>query len=103
MARRVVLVLAYLGIAALWQWVLWTALPNVGMGGLAVVWIIWPLLVMSGVGLWFLVARSGRLAVPVFAAVTVAMMVVTLVLHPQDDVTSVRGKIAVIVSRGAPG
>ncbi|MEL6619072.1 MAG: hypothetical protein AAFY39_09850 [Pseudomonadota bacterium] len=97
MKQRAVLVSMYFGMAMLWQIVLWTALPNVGMGGLAVVWIVWPLLALSGIGVWFLLKSAGPHAVIIFGASVVAMLVATLIAHPQDGMVGLAGKLQALL------
>ena len=57
MLRPAAFALACLGIAVLWQVLLWKALPNVGMHGLAAMYLVWPLLALSAICLWFVLKR----------------------------------------------
>ena len=82
MSKPTILTLVYLGLAALWQYILWTVWPNVGMGGLAIVYIVWPLLLFSGVVLWLLLKRFFEQSAAIFALASTAMLLVTLSMHP---------------------
>ena len=82
MSKPTILTLAYLGVAILWQYILWTLWPNVGMGGLAIVYIVWPLLGLSGVTLWFLFKRFRDQRMAILAVVSTAMIAETYLMHP---------------------
>ncbi len=82
MSKPTNLTLVYLGLAALWQYILWTVWPNVGMGGLAIVYIVWPLLLFSGIVLWLLLKRFLAQSEAIFALASTAMLLVTLMMHP---------------------
>ena len=81
MPGRAILTCAYLAIAILWQVVLWRLWPNPGMGSLGVFYIVWPLLALSGLGLWHIL--DGPAPGLRFCIATAAMLALTLVLHPQ--------------------
>lgn len=80
--KPTILTLVYLGLAALWQYILWTVWPNVGMGGLAIVYLVWPLLFLSGLVLWFLFTGYPAKSNAIFALASAAMLLVTLSMHP---------------------
>lgn len=97
MLRSTVLVVIYACLAALWQMALWSALPNVGMGGIAVTYIIWPFLAVSAIGLWFGLRSTDKGKLPIFASALVAMLVGTLLIHPQDSRTDGAAKLDALV------
>ena len=82
MSKPTILTLAYLGIAAIWQYFLWTVWPNVGMGGLGIIYIVWPLLLCSGLVLWVLFKRYLAKSDTLFALATTAMLLCTYSMHP---------------------
>lgn len=82
MSKPTILTLVYLGLAVLWQYILWTVWPNVGMGGLAIVYIVWPILLFSGIVLWSLLKRYLAKSEAIFALASTAMLLVTLSMHP---------------------
>ena len=82
MSKPTILTLAYLGVAILWQYILWTLWPNVGMGGLAIVYIVWPLLLFSGLVLWVLLKRYLAKSDKIFALASTAMLLGTYSMHP---------------------
>lgn len=94
------LTFAYFALALLWQAVLWTALPNVGMGGLAVLTILWPLIGLSAICLWFALRHSSRYRSAIFILAIAAMLLVSLWSHPQDSPLGLGQKLAAL-SRGA--
>lgn len=96
LGRATALTLAYLAIAVVWQVVLWRALPNVGMGGLAIAYVFWPLLVLSALCLWFALKKAGRNTAVLFFSVTFAMLLGMLALHPQDSQISFAQKLDVV-------
>ncbi|MBO9448218.1 hypothetical protein [Ruegeria sp. R14_0] len=83
MGQPAILALAYLGLSIIWQVVLWMALPNVGMGGLAVIWIVWPLLGVSALGLWMLLRVVEQRKTAVFWGASAAILILTTLVHPQ--------------------
>jgi hypothetical protein len=82
MTRPTILTLAYLGIAAFWQYILWTLWPNVGMGGLAIVYLVWPSLAVSAGLVWFAIRHSQNQSARTFWAITCVMLIMTYALHP---------------------
>ncbi len=98
MRQATILALCYALLAAAWQYVLWNALPNVGMGGLAVLYFVWPMLVAWSIGLWFLLRAVGKARIGVFLASCAAMVLVTTILHPQDSSLGVKAKFEAILS-----
>ena len=85
MRRSILLSLAYVVVAVVWQALLWGAMPNVGMGGLAVMGLVWPLLGLSVLCLWLLLrtATNGRTAI--FVSALLLMLAASVALHPQDS------------------
>ncbi|QFT78519.1 hypothetical protein [Erythrobacter sp. THAF29] len=98
MRQATFLALCFALLAAAWQCVLWSALPNVGMGGLAIIYFVWPMLVAWSIGLWCLLRAAGKGAMSVFVASCAAMILVTTMLHPQDSSLGIKAKIEAILS-----
>ena len=97
MSRPTTLALAYLGLAAVWQVVLWNALPNAGMGGLAIVYLVGPLLVLSAIGLWFISRKTADGRTVIFVLASMLMLVGSLAVHPQDSQTGFLNKLGRIL------
>lgn len=85
MRQPILFPLSFLGLAALWQALLWSAMPNIGMGGMAVIFVVWPFLALSAVCLWFPLTALEKGRVAVFVSSLVFMLVGTIALHPQDS------------------
>ena len=96
--RATILALCYAGLTVAWQTLLWMALPNVGMGALAIVYLVWPALAISAIGLWLLLKRAGGSAMLVFALGCAVMILGTTLLHPQDSQTGFMDKIRAILA-----
>ena len=93
MSRAATLALTYLGLVALCQVMLWSALPNVGMGGLAIVYLVWPILALSALVLWCILRKTANGQTMIFAAASTLMLVGSLAAHPQDGQASVPQKL----------
>ena len=96
MHRPLPLSLVYLGLAVLWQAVLWGAMPNVGMGGLAITYLLWPLLALSALCLWFLLKGVTKGQTAIFLAALTLMLTTTVALHPQDSQLSLTQKLGAV-------
>lgn len=100
--RPTILAIAYLVLATFWQIVLFAVLPNVGMGGLAIVYFVWPLIALSAIGLWFALRKYVEQQSTLFVLVSVLMLIGSLALHPQDSQTSLQDKMKRLVVVFAP-
>ena len=96
--RPTILALVFLGLAVLWQIVLFGVLPNVGMGGLAIIYLVWPLIALSAIGLWFAMRKSVEKQSALFVLACTLMLVGCLALHPQDSQTSLPDKMKRLVA-----
>lgn len=85
MRKPTILTLAYIAIAALWQAALWSAMPNVGMGGMAITYIVWPCLALSAICLWLTLRAVTKGRTAIFTTAFTLMLSGTLALHPQDS------------------
>ncbi|KNG92108.1 hypothetical protein [Pseudaestuariivita atlantica] len=54
-------------------------------GGLAIAYLVWPLLALSVPGLWYLLRLVDRGRTFVFGCATLVMMGVTWLIHPSTD------------------
>ena len=93
------LTLAYLALAGLWQLALFKALPNVGMGGLAVMYLVWPLLVLTAAGLWFVMRKYPTRKTLLFVLTTLLMLAGSLAVHPQDSQINLADKLKRLVEQ----
>ncbi len=94
--RPTPLSIAYLGIAALWQAVLWNAMPNVGMGGMAIIYVVWPFLALSTLCLWFVLRAVAKGRTAIFVTALALMLLATVELHPQDSQLSFAQKLGAV-------
>ncbi len=96
--RPTILAFAYLGLATVWQIAQFDVLPNVGMGGLAITYLVWPLIALSAIGLWFALRRYVEQQSTFVVLASVLMLVGCLALHPQDSQTSLPDKMKRMVA-----
>ena len=96
--RPTILALAYLGLATLWQIVLFDVLSNVGMGGLAIMYLVWPLIALSAIGLWFALRKYVEQQSTLLVLASVLMLAGCRALHPQDSQTSLPDKMKRLVA-----
>lgn len=96
MRQPTILTLMFLGLLVLWQAVLWWVMPDVGMGGMAIIYIIWPLLALSALCLWFLLRTVTKGRTTYFVMAVTVMLVSTLALHPQDSPLSFSQKLRTV-------
>ena len=93
-----ILAFAYLGLATVWQIALFDVLPNVGMGGLAITYLVWPLIALSAIGLWFALRKSVEKQSALFVLACTLMLVGCLAIHPQDSQTSLPDRMKRLVA-----
>ena len=75
---------------------LWGAMPNVGMGGQAITYLIWPLLALSALCLSFLLRAMTKGQTGIFFATLTLMLATTVALHPQDSQLSFTQKLGAV-------
>lgn len=85
MSQPILLTCIYAAVIAALQNALIAAMPNTGMGGMALPYIVLPLLALSVVGIYLFLRRSKKMRVAILIGATLVAGLVSISIYPQDS------------------